>query len=884
MLSMMRNTSSRTLLLNGALAVVLLAAHAGAGAANVTLDLCATTGIMSTLPGAPSVKVLRYAAGTCPAAPLVTVTPGGPVINVMVGDVVTVNLHNGLSEASGILFQGQTMVPDVTGALPFNGSTYSSKSYTFTATQPGTYLYEAALLPNAQHQVAMGLYGAIVVRPAAPKQAYDDPAAAFDDEAVLVLSEIDPALNNSADPAQFDMRNMAPTYFLINGRPYPATAAISATGGKKLLLRYVNAGIKHHSMALLGLRQNVLAKDASMLPLLSHSVVAETLAPGQTADAIVTMPAVTSESKYALYDAALSLHNSNTPGLGGMLTFVTAGVGAATTGPAASALTLTPATTTGSAPVTINATLTSAASTITRAEYFIDTTGSSGTGLAMSGLFGTATVAASASLSVTQMAALSPGNHTLYVHGQDANSQWGGFKSAVVNLDRVGPATTGLTLSPNPSNGSVDLALGATADERATGNNNIDAAQYTIDGGAPLAMLVSPAGAKVASVTATIAAATVNALGVGDHTVAVSSRDALGNWGVATVITLKKVVAGPSTTVNSIDKSPNNGTLPFNTSLAVVRIMATMVSTGSTVAGAEGFIDSVPAVSVRGFPFVASDGIWNGASETAYADIPLTTVAALSNGNHTLYVRARDLAGNWGPTGSKVLVIDKVAPTVVSVSLTPAAVPIGTANVTLSVSASDIGAGVTGAQYWIDGSATPPANPVVFNGNSAIISTSALPGGIHTVYVRVQDGASNWSAVASATLSVVQAVNDTRAITASTNATQTSDAIAAAGLLANDQPLGVAARSASLVSAPVRTSGTGAGTITLSCPATLGTAAAPSISGNTVCTNGAYRVTMNGVGSSGGTRQASKRGTYQFDYTEKLGGASANAKVTITVN
>ena len=43
----------------------------------------------------------------------------------------------------------------------------------------------------------MGLYGALVVRPATAGQAYDDAATAFDDEAVLVLSEIDPALNNA---------------------------------------------------------------------------------------------------------------------------------------------------------------------------------------------------------------------------------------------------------------------------------------------------------------------------------------------------------------------------------------------------------------------------------------------------------------------------------------------------------------------------------------------------------------------------------------------------------------------------------------------------------------------------------------------------------------
>ena len=61
------------------------------------------------------------------------------------------------------------MVPDQTGVAAGGGTT----SYTFTAGAPGTYLYEAGLIPGSQYQVAMGLYGALVVRPAGlPDQAY----------------------------------------------------------------------------------------------------------------------------------------------------------------------------------------------------------------------------------------------------------------------------------------------------------------------------------------------------------------------------------------------------------------------------------------------------------------------------------------------------------------------------------------------------------------------------------------------------------------------------------------------------------------------------------------------------------------------------------------
>lgn len=1056
MLNMMPNQSKWGVLLHGVLAAFLLAGSGAALAAPVTVDLCATTGSV-TLPAATgAINILGYAAGVCSTTATAS-APGGPVIDVNVGDVVTVNLYNSLSEATGLLFQGQSMVPDTTGAAAATGATYGAKIYTFTATSPGTFLYEAAPLPNAEYQTAMGLYGALIVRPApvpltgisvtpattgsvtradaaatytsgsnvvvdtavsstdlgavvngpgipfgttitavtdsvsftmsARASAAYGASTVFNDEAALVLSEIDPALNNSASPAAFDMRNYAPRYFLINGKAYPDTAPIASAAGNKVLLRYVNAGVKHHSMAVLGLRQNFVAKDASLLPTLTLNVAAETLAPGQTGDAVATVPAVTSASKFAVYDGNLALHNNGADNaFGGMLTFVIAGTGSAATGPTTSAVALTPNPTNGSVSVALSASISSTLSTVAAAEYFIDTTGAAGTGCPMTlGTMVSAMIPISgASLPCRDLASLTSGNHTVYVHGQDATTptgQWGAFSSAVLNLDKAGPLTSGLTLTPNPSSGSVGVALNATGNDSATGNSNIAAAEYSIDGGTAVAMTVNVS-APIASLSANIPAG----LSAGAHTVAVRSQDALGNWGGVATITLNVVAGGPQTSAVSATRNPNNGALPLNASQPVVRVTATMTSTGSTVNAAEGFIDTVGS-NGTGFPFLPGDGVWNGPSETGYADIPLATinalpagnhtiyvhgkdatgnwgatattilvidkaaptvsavtltpsasnnasvvigasasdaatgnsnliaaeysidtaaaagtgaamalatvspsttisatisaatVGALTAGNHTVYVRARDAAGNWSGTGTATLLIDRTAPTISSVTLTPGTLVIGTTSTSLAVAAADIGTSVTGGQYWIDGTATPPANATMFNGASATINTSALAAGSHIVRVRVQDAATNWSAVSSATLYVLQAVNDARAITANGNTTQTSDANAAAGVLANDQPVGAAGRTATLVSGPVRTSagsGTGTGTISVTC----GTATTTG-----VCTNGAYRVTLTGVGNTSNQRAASKRGTYQFTYTETLNNVTTPAAtVTITVN
>ena len=187
----------------------------------------------------------------------------------------------------------------------------------------------------------MGLYGALIVRPATAGQAYDDAATAFDDEAVLVLSEIDPALNNSANPATFDMRNYAPKYFLINGKAYPDTDPIASAAGNKVLLRYVNAGIQQHSMGSAGpaaeLRRQGREPAADARPTTSRRKPSR---PGRRRRASSRFRAGDDASKFAVYDGSLMLRNSNAAGFGGMLTFVDAGASSEPAGPTTSAVAL----------------------------------------------------------------------------------------------------------------------------------------------------------------------------------------------------------------------------------------------------------------------------------------------------------------------------------------------------------------------------------------------------------------------------------------------------------------------------------------------------------------------------------------------------------------
>lgn len=164
----------------------------------------------------------------------------GPVLCVNQGDTVTIVLRNTLNRKTSLIFPGQENVqadgqPD---GPEFSGTTLvslaktaaagsGSVTYSFVAQRPGTFIYQSGT--ETDIQVPMGLFGAIVVRPAGnPNWLYDDPSTAFDParEYISLLSEVDPALNSAMERNRpFNARNFYPRYWFINGRGLPDTLA-----------------------------------------------------------------------------------------------------------------------------------------------------------------------------------------------------------------------------------------------------------------------------------------------------------------------------------------------------------------------------------------------------------------------------------------------------------------------------------------------------------------------------------------------------------------------------------------------------------------------------------------------------------------------------------
>jgi hypothetical protein len=263
-------------------------------------------------------------------------TVPGPALNVPPADsTLTIHLRNNLTgpyvEPISIVIPGQTIIPtpvrnpngrmrSFTVETPADNST--TVDYTWTNLRPGTYLYQSGTHPAVQ--VQMGLYGSLV-KDAAAGQAYG-PSTSYAAQAVLLFSEIDPALHAAVALASYgtpsypSTLNYEPKYFLINGEPYSAATSTPVPAGNvgaSTLLRFLNAGLEHRVPTILGIFLSLVAEDGNPYPSRKENY-SFMLAPGKTIDAVV-MPAAF--GAYALFDRRLGLTNG-AAGSGGMLTTI----------------------------------------------------------------------------------------------------------------------------------------------------------------------------------------------------------------------------------------------------------------------------------------------------------------------------------------------------------------------------------------------------------------------------------------------------------------------------------------------------------------------------------------------------------------------------------
>jgi hypothetical protein len=405
------------------------------------------------------------------------------------------------------------------------------------------------------------------------------------------------------------------------------------------------------------------------------------------------------------------------------------------------------------------------------AEYVVDHPGAVavGTGRPLTGAFGAATVTnATATLDPADpVLNLSQGVHTVYVRARDTAGNWGPVNSATFTLSKTGPVTTG-ALTPSVTNGTVNVAFSGTGDDTAFGGT-VDMAEFFVGSmgasgtGTPLTL--TPA--TTAALSGTIPTATLAALPEGIAHVFVHSHDTAGLWGPTLDLPLTLDKTAPTLSGGSVNPSPNNGTTGSAVDPTQIQVIGTFtdpVSNGvsSLVVAAEGFLDNPQGTFGSGLVFVANDGKWDSSTKVAYGLIPLSQLTGLANGTHTVYVHARDAAGNWGPLAPVNFVIDRVAPVVTSLTATPTTVVPATTGVVVTATATDDLSAITaGEWFWDTDPGVGKANPMTVTSTGAtsakLDATAGRAGlavGQHVLSVRARDAAGNWSAVRTVTVTV----------------------------------------------------------------------------------------------------------------------------------
>ncbi|HUW63039.1 MAG TPA: carboxypeptidase regulatory-like domain-containing protein [Candidatus Bathyarchaeia archaeon] len=292
----------------------------------------------------------------------------------------------------------------------------------------------------------------------------------------------------------------------------------------------------------------------------------------------------------------------------------------------------------------------------------------------------------------TPLSPLPGGTHRLYVRERDVVGNW----SVESFFDIVIDATP-----PNPP---IVTGVTPTNDKTPTwtwtpgGGDGVGVYEYQLDG-------VGGAWTDATATTYT----PLSPLPDGAHRLYVRERDVVGNWSVEGFFDIVIDATPPNPPIVT-GVTPTNDTTPTWT---------------WTPGGGDG-------VGVYTYQLDGVGGAWTDATATSY-----TPLSPLPGGTHRLYVRERDVVGNWSVDGFFDIVIDATPPNppiVTGVTPTNDTTPTWT----WTPGGGD-GAGVY--TYQLDGTGGPWTDATA----TSYTPLSPLTGGTHRLYVRERDAVGNWS-------------------------------------------------------------------------------------------------------------------------------------------
>lgn len=228
-----------------------------AAARNFTLYINADT---LTINGTGGATMHVWGYGSTSGMPTIP----APQLTVYEGDTVSVTVVNNHTINHNFVIKNVTT--DATAI-----AAGASKTYSFTAPAAGSYVYSDTLNNNINRE--MGLYGALIVKPADGSQTAWSGGPAYDYENIWVLSEMDkPRWNDVAGAGgSVATATYKPNYFMINGlggfdAMMDHNTMIMGTLGDANLVRIVNAGQFSHSLHFHGNHFQVLSINGVRQP------------------------------------------------------------------------------------------------------------------------------------------------------------------------------------------------------------------------------------------------------------------------------------------------------------------------------------------------------------------------------------------------------------------------------------------------------------------------------------------------------------------------------------------------------------------------------------------------------------------------------------------